>query len=165
MLKAIEIRAHSVTGKGAAETASEAFEGASFPLAVTLKNRLPFDVTYHGFPRLAPEGPGDLDEASVCVPELSALIHLVKTAQGFAELYRLPGAALTILWEAPESLPTADSHHAEDEPAAESSNEEEAAGAPVSAEADAEEVAEETTEQVAQTVKTGKKRGRKPKNK
>ena len=165
MLKAIEIRAHSVTGKGAAETASEAFKGASFPLAVTLKNRLPFDVTYHGFPRLAPEGPGDLDEASVCVPALSALIHLVKTAQGFAELYRLPGAALTILWDAPESSPTADSHHAEDEPAAESSNEEEAAGESVSAEADAEEVTGETTEQVAQTVKTGKKRGRKPKNK
>jgi len=165
MLKAIEIRAHSVTGKGAAETASEAFEGASFPLAVTLKNRLPFDVTYHGFPRLAPEGPGDLDEASVCVPELSALIHLVKTAQGFAELYRLPGAALTILWDAPESSPTADGHHEEGEPAAESSNEEEAAGTPVSAEADAGEVTEETTEQVAQAVKTGKKRGRKPKNK
>ncbi len=144
--KIIEIRARSFDGKGAAEIAQEAFAGVAFPLKATLQNRLWFDTSYHKVPRMAADGSAGA-AVQVQFPDISALTHVIRTAQSLAEMYDPERPSLSIIIEAKES--------ADETEAAESVEVEEA---------------EEETEEVEETATvapatTGKKRGRKPKNK
>ena len=133
MTKFIEIGALSLTGKGAEEQLKDAFSGVSFPAKFTLKNRLPFAISYSvgkGGVRLNVEGSAE-DVCETFVEDFSTLVRIAKTAQSFGGIYRRP-VAIVIGGEGEE-------------------------------EAEAEAEAEEESDEAAEKATTGKKRGRKSK--
>ena len=133
MTKFIEIGALSLTGKGAEEQLKDAFSGVSFPAKFTLKNRLPFAISYSvgkGGVRLNVEGSAE-DVCETFVEDFSTLVRIAKTAQSFGGIYRRP-VAIVIGGEGEE-------------------------------EAEAETEAEEESDEAAEKATTGKKRGRKSK--
>lgn len=133
MTKFIEIGALSLTGKGAEEQLKDAFSGVSFPAKFTLKNRLPFAISYSvgkGGVRLNVEGSAE-DVCETFIEDFSTLVRIAKTAQSFGGIYRRP-VAIVIGGEGEE-------------------------------ETEAEAEAEEESDEAAEKATTGKKRGRKSK--
>lgn len=127
MTKFIEIGALSLTGKGAEEQLKDAFSGVSFPAKFTLKNRLPFAISYSvgkGGVRLNVEGSAE-DVCETFVEDFSTLVRIAKTAQSFGGIYRRP-VAIVIGGEGEEAEAEAEAEEAEESDETETVEEEKA---------------------------------------